>query len=72
MAPKKATLAELLDRPTVDVGDAARILNVSRGAAYAAAREGRLPVLRFGRRMVVPTAALRRMLELDPPAERAS
>lgn len=37
-------------------------LGLSRAHAYAMVREGRLPVLRFGRRVVVPKAALERML----------
>jgi len=35
----------------------------SRGLAYRMASEGRLPTLKFGRRVVVPLAALQKMLE---------
>jgi excisionase family DNA binding protein len=57
-------------RPTVSVDEAAIVLGISRSAAYAAAKSGELPVVQFGRRLRVPTAALARMLELntvDPP-----
>lgn len=57
--------AALLDRPTVDLPDAARLLGISRGMAYKAANDGTLPVLTFGRRKVVPTAHLRRLLGID-------
>jgi excisionase family DNA binding protein len=47
---------------TVSVEDAGRILGLSRGSAYAAARAGALPTIRFGKRLLVPKAALERML----------
>jgi excisionase family DNA binding protein len=49
-------------RPTVSVEEAGQILGISRGAAYRAARTGELPTLRFGRRLIVPTARLLEML----------
>ena len=53
------------EQPTMKVEDAGRELGLSRSAAYEAARRGELPTLRFGRRLVVATAVLRRMLALD-------
>lgn len=50
------------------VEEAGTALGISRGSAYEAARSGDLPTIRIGRRLVVPTAALRRMLALDPEA----
>jgi excisionase family DNA binding protein len=50
---------------TCTVEEAAEVLGVSRGVAYEAARDGSLPVLRLGRRMIVPLARLRAMLETD-------
>jgi len=47
----------------VTVADAGRALGISRGTAYRAARRGEIPVLRFGKRVVVPKAALARLLE---------
>ncbi len=52
--------------PTVTVEQAATWLGLGRSSAYEAARRGELPVLRFGRLLRVPTAALRIMLGLDP------
>jgi excisionase family DNA binding protein len=48
-------------RLTISVEDAARLLGISRGLAYEAARRGDLPVIRLGRRLLVPRA---RLLEL--------
>lgn len=50
-------------RLTVTVPEAARLLGISRGAAYEAAHRGELPVIRIGRRMVVPWPGLRRLLD---------
>jgi excisionase family DNA binding protein len=46
---------------TMSVEDAARLLGVSRGLAYEAARKGELPTIRLGRRLLVPR---QRLLEL--------
>jgi len=54
------------ERPTLTITEAARYLGLSRSAAYRAANNGTIPVLRLSpQRMVVPTAGLRRLLELD-------
>lgn len=49
-------------RRVVTVGEAAAILQISRGAAYQAAKTRELPTIRIGRRLLVPVAALDRML----------
>jgi hypothetical protein len=62
-----ADLKELLSKPTADVRTAGRVcFNMSKNAAYAAADRGEIPTIRVGRLLKVPTAALRRMLQLDP------
>jgi hypothetical protein len=45
-----------------------RILNLSRGATYAAAERGDVKVIKLGRLKRVPTAWLRQKLGLDEPA----
>ena len=50
------------DKKTLTVEEAARELGVSRNKAYEACRDGEIPVIRIGRRMLVPRAALERML----------
>lgn len=47
---------------TYTVEEAADILRISRSAAYAAARNGDLPVLRIGARILVLKARLDHML----------
>ena len=51
---------------TMDLPEVARVLGISRGVAYRLANGGQLPCLRLGKRMVVPKAALGRLLA-DPP-----
>jgi excisionase family DNA binding protein len=50
--------------PTISVGHAAKLLGVSRSAAYRAAASGQLPTISFGRRLLVPTSRLLEMLGL--------
>ena len=51
-----------MERQTVTVEEAAQVLGISRSTAYEAVRRGELPVIRIGRRYVVPRLALERML----------
>jgi excisionase family DNA binding protein len=51
--------------PTMQVERVSRALHISRAAAYEAVKNGEIPSIRIGRRIVVPTAAVRRMLLLD-------
>lgn len=58
-----------LERKTLTIPEVARLLGVARNVAYRlAAEEGELvgvPVLRVGRRLVVPSAPFRKALGLD-------
>jgi excisionase family DNA binding protein len=49
---------------TISVPAAGKLLGIGRNTAYRAAKNGELPVLQFGKRMVVPLAALNRKLEI--------
>ncbi len=51
-----------LERRVVTLTEAAVILRISRGSAYEAARRREIPTIRIGRRLLVPTAALDRLL----------
>lgn len=53
---------------TISVEDAGRILGYSRNTAYEAVKSGELPVIRLGRKIRVPRAALEKMLG-EPIAE---
>ncbi len=59
---------ELRDRLTTDIPTAAKVLGIGRNQAYAAAKEGTIPTLRIGSRLVVPVAALLKMLGVDTAA----
>ena len=47
---------------TLSVPEAGRRLGLGKNLSYEAAQRGELPVLRFGRRLRVPVAALERLL----------
>lgn len=50
---------------TMTVEEAAVALGISRNLAYEAARDGRIPAIRIGRRLLVSRRALEKILE-DP------
>ncbi len=52
---------------TLSVPEAGEILGLSRSGAYEAARRGELPVIKIGRKLLVPRIALERMLQEARP-----
>lgn len=48
------------------VSDAAKSLGVSKASAYRAISRGDIPAYRLGRRLIVPVAALERLLTSEP------
>ena len=57
-------IADIVEVPQVlSVEEAGKVLGLGRTAAYDAIARGDIPHLRLGRRIVVPMAALRKMLE---------
>lgn len=64
------TVAQLRATPTCEVWhterpNAAGALGIGRRLAYAMASDGRLPTIRLGRRLVVPTAKLLILLGVE-------
>jgi excisionase family DNA binding protein len=59
-SPPGATMED--ERQTYTVDEAARIIGIGRNAAYEAIRRREIPVLKIGRRLVVPKVALERLL----------
>jgi excisionase family DNA binding protein len=47
---------------TLTVDELAKRLRISRGSAYQAVRDGTIPHLRIGNRILIPQAALARLL----------
>lgn len=60
------------DALVMSVSEAGRKLGLSRNTAYEAAKRGDIPVLKIGRRLLVPVAALERLLDggSNPKSER--
>jgi excisionase family DNA binding protein len=44
------------------LGEVAALLRISRGSAYEAAKRKEIPTIRIGRRLLVPSDALERLL----------
>jgi excisionase family DNA binding protein len=55
---------------TLSVDEAARLLRIGRSLAYAGVASGAIPSIRIGKRLLIPRAALERMLE--GPARKAA
>lgn len=60
--------AKANQRLTVSVEEAARLLGISRGHAYALVNRREIPSLRLGRRIVVPLRAIDRLLDVPDNA----
>jgi excisionase family DNA binding protein len=58
---------------TFTIQEAAELLGISKSTAYEAAHRGELPILRFGRRLVVTRTTLETLLGLSgqPPRTEA-
>jgi excisionase family DNA binding protein len=56
------------ERAVLTIEEAGRLLNVSRPTAYNLAKSGKIPVLKLGRKLMVPKASLDRMLSDVKPA----
>ncbi len=55
--------------PVLTVEEAAAHLRISRGPAFAAVRDGSLPCVRIGRRILIPSRQLEALLDGTlPPA----
>jgi excisionase family DNA binding protein len=58
-----------VERLTLTVEEAATVLGISRAFAYESVRRGDLPHVKIGRRLLIPRAALTRLLDAAMPAE---
>ena len=61
------TREEIGGRFTVTIPEGGAVIGLGRGASYAAAKRGEIPTIRVGRKILVPVAALLRMLGEDVP-----
>lgn len=53
------------EKLTLNVNEAAKLLGLSRGSAYMAVERGELPVIRLGKRILIPRKALEDMLAIS-------
>jgi excisionase family DNA binding protein len=53
--------------PVLTVQEAADYLRISRGLAFAAVKDGSLPSVRIGRRILIPRRQLEALLGDEPP-----
>jgi hypothetical protein len=59
-------IENLLRHPTISVPDCGmKVFGLSRNGSYDAAKRGDFQTINLGKRIVVPTAPLRRMLGMD-------
>jgi excisionase family DNA binding protein len=52
-----------VEKKTLSIPEAGKVLGIGRSAAYEAARTGQIPTLRIGRRLIVPIPLLERLLQ---------
>jgi excisionase family DNA binding protein len=57
-------------RLTMTVGEAAKRLGIGRNGAYEAARNGQIPTIQIGKRILVPVVALEQKLADAGAAKR--
>lgn len=63
---RRLAMIESKEKLTMTVKEAGEALGVSKATAYMLANTGQIPVIRLGeRRLVVPRAALMKMLEIS-------
>ena len=54
------------DKQTLSVEEAAKVLGIGRNLCYERVKTGEIPVIKIGRRFLVPRMALEKLLA-DPP-----
>ncbi len=64
-APKSGSTGGA-DRAVLSVAEAAQVLGISRSHAYELVARGELPSLRLGRRVLIPSMALERIVAPKP------
>lgn len=55
------------EKLTLTVAEAARCLGIGRNSAYEAIARGEIPVVKVGKRLLVPKAALETLLAVGRP-----
>jgi hypothetical protein len=66
LATANGEFPDPLTTPVLSVEAAGKLLGLGRHAAYNAAKLKQLPTIRLGRKLMVPVAALRQLVGIDP------
>ena len=62
---KNKELSEMTDKKTLTVAEAIAVLGISRTLAYRLIKDGKLPVIRLGKRVLIPVSALEKILTAE-------
>jgi excisionase family DNA binding protein len=71
LVPVRPKIPDPRVRPVLSVVEAGAFLGLGRNGSYDAVHTGQIPVIRVGRRLLVPTAALLRLVGLDATEDPA-
>ena len=55
------------DKLTLSIEEAAKVLGIGRNLCYERVKTGEIPVIKIGRRLLVPKKALEKLLEEPHP-----
>jgi len=55
------------DKLTLSIEEAAKVLGIGRNLCYECVKTGEIPVIKIGRRLLVPKKALEKLLEEPQP-----
>ena len=55
------------DKLTLSIEEAAKVLGIGRNLCYDRVKTGEIPVIKIGRRLLVPRKALEKLLENPQP-----
>jgi excisionase family DNA binding protein len=58
-----AEVTQIMSLPTCTVDEAAKVLRIGRTQAYTAVRSGEIRSIHIGKRVLIPTNAIRQLLE---------
>ena len=62
---KNKELNEMTDKKTLTGAEAMAVLGISRTLAYRLIKDGKLPVIRLGKRVLIPVSALEKILTAE-------
>ena len=57
------------DKLTLSVEEAAKVLGIGRNLCYDRVKTGEIPIIKIGRRLLVPRRALEKLLEQGQPLQ---